>query len=157
MSKFSIEFTGHSDADEGEVASGVLTIGNHKEAFQSPLSYWNVEKYLSQWKEGLMRLINGNAKSAIVTSMLDPKTANFIFWWVLYIDGDNIHIQNHILFMSDIDKGFDEKKIYNHIPDRETSTDEGEAISEWHITVADIAEFLPALAQANETGSDYVG
>jgi hypothetical protein len=38
------------------MASGVLKIGDFVEHFEAPLSYWDREKYLSQWREGLLRV-----------------------------------------------------------------------------------------------------
>ena len=139
MINFAIELGQDKFESEGEIVlSGSLTIGDFNECFQAPLSYWDRGNYLSQWRESLSQLLNGESNSAFVTAMYDPNTANFIFWWVMYLIGENVHIQNHVLFLDELKQPFDEHDIYKFIPARETHTEEGEPISEWVVNLRDI-------------------
>lgn len=143
MTNFSIDLSKHEfKSEEDMVVTGLLKIGEFAEEFQASLSYWDRRKYLIQWKEALERLFKGENSSAFVTNMYDPSTANFIFWWVMYLIGDNVHIQNHVLFLDELEGKFDETELYKFIPERETVTEEGEPISEWVVKLSDIREYL---------------
>ena len=143
MCNFSIKISKNEFESEGDlVAEGVLKIGGDIENFNASLSYWGRRQYCSQWREALNRLTIGFDRTAVVTTMYDPATANFIFWWLLYVIEEKIYIQNHVLFMGDLEDDFDEEDIYKFIPIRETHTEEGEPISEWSVTINDIEECL---------------
>jgi hypothetical protein len=136
---------------EGDrVLSGVLEIGDFKENFYASVSYWDKSKYSKQWKTACERLLDGNLKSDLVTNIYNPSTANFLFWWVLYLSGNNVYIQNHILFLNELDKPFDEGKLYDFVPDRETETEDGESVSEWKIDIHEVS----ALLEQKSMGSD---
>ncbi|OOF01017.1 hypothetical protein BZG79_15505 [Salinivibrio sp. MA427] len=146
MTSFSIILSKEKFEYEGEwVASGSLKVGSLTEDFHASLSYWDREKYLSQWKEALNRLLRGESRSAIVTTMYDPQTANFILWWVMYLIGGNVYVQNHVLFLDELTRPFDEQNLYSFIPDREEYTEEGELISEWVIKITDIKRCISFL------------
>ena len=40
-------------------------------------------------------------RSALITSVGEPGTANFVFWWPLYADGETVRVQHHVLFLSE--------------------------------------------------------
>jgi hypothetical protein len=139
MTEFTIELGQHELESEGDIVlPGSLIIGNFKEDFLASLSYWGRENYLSQWRESILRLLNGKNNSAVVTAMYDPEKANFIFWWVMYLIEECVHIQNHVLFLEQLDHPFDENDIYQFIPPRETHTSDGEPISEWVVNISDL-------------------
>jgi len=129
---------------EGEsLVTGRIYINDFDELLEIPLSYWEVSDYKAHWKESINRIVNKDeTKSALITEMYDPDTANFIVWWLLYREGDNIFIQNQVLFLNQIEGKFDKKNIYTSVPKREIKTDENEDISEWCIQLEDIKEFL---------------
>jgi len=140
--KFSIQFVQEKVLIENDLVNvGQIVIGNFKETFHSSLSYWTTENYLEQWMNGILRITKGYRRSCLVTSMSDPKTANFIFWWVLYRINDLVHIQNHVLFTDEIYGNFAETKIYDYIPERLTY-EEGQRISEWTTDISSIINFL---------------
>ena len=146
MSAFSISLDNEVFESEGDLmVSGSLKIGDFREDFHASLSYWNRDDYLSQWKDALNRLSQGERRSAIVTAMYDPKTANFIFWWVMYLNGDVVYIQNQVLFLEELERPFYESELYSFIPERETHTEEGEPISEWVIGISAIKECVDSM------------
>ena len=126
------------ESDGDLVVSGALKIGEVNESFHASLSYWDKGRYLSQWKYALKRLLNGEQRSAVVTTMYDPSKANFIFWWVMYLVGDSVYVQNHVLFLDELDRAFDETDLYGFIPERETRSEDGEMISEWMVALSAI-------------------
>lgn len=143
MNKFTIGLGDEEfEAEGGKYLLGVIRIGEFSESFSCSLSYWERSSYLSQWREGLRRLLDGKGSSAIVTSMYNPESANFIFWWVMYAKGQSVYIQNHVLFLDELKVFFDEADVYRFVPDREVVADDGELISEWVIDVNDIRECL---------------
>lgn len=146
MNKIFISLDNKEFESDGDIAvSGTLKVGELNENFQASLSYWDREKYLSQWETALKRLLCGKKHSAIVTTMYDPNTANFIFWWVMYLIGDKVHIQNHVLFLDSLKDQFDESELYSFIPEREIYTEEGQLISEWVVEMSAIQECLNSL------------
>jgi hypothetical protein len=145
MSAFSIDIESNKiEVSDDLVLPGSIRIGELKEGFHASLSYWSRADYISQWKVALDRLLRGEKRSALITSMYDPQTANFVFWWVMYLIEDLVHIQNHVLFLSDLNEPFDEDDIYASIPERETRTEEGESISEWTVELSAIRDFCDA-------------
>ncbi len=143
MNEFSISLTDKFEiTDDEKFSSGKIIIGEFSEDFQASMSYWNRDKYVFQWKQALRRIIGDAKTTALITSMYDPQLANFIFWWILYRDGEDVYVQNHVLFMDDIDDSFDEKCIYDYIPLRETVNEDGDNISEWTTNLKVIKAFL---------------
>ncbi len=143
MNEFAINLTGKFKvADDEKMAIGKILIGEFYENFHASLSYWDSDKYEFQWKQALTRIIEGASTTALITSMYDPQLANFIFWWVLYRDGEDIYIQNHVLFMDDIDGSFEEGCVYDYIPQREIVNEDGDRISEWVTELKAIKSFL---------------
>lgn len=143
MTYFNISLGQNKFEFDGDlVIPGYLVIGEFNETFQASLSYWDRDKYLSQWKEALRRLSNGERSTALVTKMYNPNTANFIFWWVFYLIKDIVHIQNQILFLNELERPFEESNLYEFIPARETHTQDGILISEWTVNISDIKNFI---------------
>jgi hypothetical protein len=143
MTIFSITLSEDRFESCGDMAAlGSLQIGDFVENFHAPLSYWDRKKYLSQWCEALERLIDGESHSALVTSMYDPRTANFIRWWPLYRIGDSVHFQEHALLMDDLEQPFDETDIYKSVPRHETTSEDDGRISEWVAKLSDIEVYL---------------
>lgn len=146
MNRFSIDLDNNEFKFEGDtVVPGLLKINNFSEKFHASLSYWDRDRYLLQWKEALDRIKYGEKNSAVITTMYDPSTANFIFWWVLYLLGNKVYIQNHVLFLEELKCPFNEADLYSFIPERETKTEEGESISEWVVEIEDIQECADSL------------
>ena len=140
MKNFSIYF---EDIDNSEtIIYGRIKIFDFNERFESDLSYWSKKKYQQHWNESIVRIINGEDASCLITSMRNPKTANFIFWWLLYRVGEDIFIQNQVLLFDHLKVSFNENNPYIHIEERETVTENGIPISEWKVSIRDLKEFV---------------
>src|SRR5262245_43007086 len=134
---FSIEFTksiNHAEKDVG----GLLRINDHEERFRSPLTYWRIDDYLSQWKAGLSRVRQGE-DSCLITAIDNPQNIHFGEWWLLYVRNGRVRIQNHLLLRELFDQLFDPKKPYSFIPRYENTTEEGDLISEWELPITDFS------------------
>ncbi|WNJ95662.1 hypothetical protein RND59_00630 [Vibrio ruber] len=128
---------------EGEqILVGNIKIEDFSEDFHVPLSYWDRNEYLSQWTKGLEVIFSGGKKSAFITAMYNPTTANFIFWWIIYRVGNDVYIQNYVLFVDELKEPFDENNFIRYVPERETITEDGAPISEWKVNIDDIGQAL---------------
>ena len=139
MQQFNIELNDSPfDCDGDLLLSGRISIGDFSESFHASLSYWDRDKYISQWRDGLKGLKTDGDKSILVTNMYDPKKANFVFAWVLYLIDGMIHIQNNVVFLDETDQPLDENNLQRYVPPREKYSADGEKISEWVIELDDI-------------------
>lgn len=121
------------DATAVDLCRGEIVLNNFVERFEAPLSFWSASQYKKQWSEGLRRIIDGDSRSCLITSMYDPKKANFIVWWPMYRYPDRIVVQNQILFMNKLPELFDPSDPYRFIGEHVSIGDEGEPVSEWFI------------------------
>jgi hypothetical protein len=132
-------------------AYGTIRIGLFEETFHSNLTFWQPQDYTRHWLEACDRVLKtSHASSALITSMEDPDSANFITWWPLYREGQKVYIQNHLLLFDQLKEPFRLENPFVHVPARETK-DEGTKISEWETDLGAIREFC------EESGGKMVG
>lgn len=141
MANFSIGFTGF-DEDDPLVALGELQLGEVHEYFQSVLGFWGLDDYTQSWATGLRRILAGASISCLATSVTDPSSANFVEVWPLYREGADVYVQNRFLFLDQLTREFDPKAPWESMDPRSVVNEDGQAISEWEVTLADIREFL---------------
>jgi hypothetical protein len=127
-----------SPGSETPIALAEIHLGDFREQFEVSLEYWSKGQYQRQWLEGITRIINGDSKSCLITSIYNPKYANFLCWWTLYRNYDRCYVHNGILFLEGIKQIFDINKIYNYIETRITVNEDGDMISEWSLPIADL-------------------
>lgn len=143
MNKFILNIDENITQVEGEDSlSGYIQIDDFYENCFYPVSYWSRDDYLLQWRHAIDTILLGGKKAAFIVSMRDPESANFIFWWVMYVVGDVIYLQNHVLFLEEISERFTVESMYLHIQDREIANEDGEKISEWVISKDCLKDFL---------------
>lgn len=117
---------------------GEIIIGNFRETFHASSAFWTKQQYELQWADAKKRILLGEITSAFITSMVNPKTANFIKWWPVYIENGKAIFQEQILFIDSQKIQFNEMNPYQSIEKRRSITDEGENISEWNIKISEI-------------------
>jgi CdiI N-terminal domain len=139
---FGIAFTGDFDDEDPLVAIGVITLGDFSEHFESALDFWDQDDYRKSWDEGLRRLIIGGPVSCLATSVSDPPITNFVVVWPLYLSGDDVYVQNKLLFLDQLPHDFDPSAPWESIGPRRTVTEDCDQISEWQVTLNEIREFL---------------
>lgn len=141
MVRFSIEFLPAAEQPDQQpgLRIGTIRAGNFEERFEAPTEFWTPERYESQWAEAVRRLGPQTPRSCLITSITNPASANFLFWWPMYLIGERVHVQNHVLFFSEIKGSFDPSNPYPHIPERTVTNEDGERISEWIIPFSDFA------------------
>ncbi len=148
---FSIQFTGEPDEyldDDPSVPSAIgrITAGTLDENFASSLYEWNKATYESQWLDSLKRFANGANKAVLITWYVNPKKSPNLQWWALYRgEGGVVHIQNHLPWYENFGREFSVAEASIFLNDRVTMSDDGHAISEWHVPISDIDVFLERL------------
>jgi hypothetical protein len=121
---------------------GEILLGNFKETFESSLSFWSINAYKRQWNDAITRIVNGENKVCLVTSMNDPEHANFIIWWPIYNEGNQIYFHNSLFFFKDLKEQFDENNIYKYVPDHSLDTESKYKISEWKLEIESLINYL---------------
>jgi hypothetical protein len=130
------------DPCTGLLGRGTVCLGDFREQFEVILEYWSRDDYVRHWDAALRQLLEGAATSALITSMSDPSSATFLFWWPAYREGDSIVFQHQALFLEELDRPFLPEEFADHIPERTATSTDGDRVSEWRVSLSDIAEFL---------------
>jgi hypothetical protein len=130
---------------QDDLKLGKIILGDYEEHFEASLSYWSMEDYLKHWEYALHRIAYQSNKSCLITSMYNPRSSNYLYWWPMYKDGSSVFIQNQILFLKNIKPKFDPNNPYLSVPDRKTMNEEGHEISEWELSIEEILEYLRLL------------
>ncbi|MEO7086494.1 MAG: hypothetical protein ABI442_18840 [Gemmatimonadaceae bacterium] len=137
------------DPDTGSQSQyGEITLGSFQERFIALVGYWSAQRYASHWRDALMRVVEGEATSCLITSLHDPADSHLLFWWPLYRIGDVVQVQNSILLFEQLSAPFDPDNPFRFVPARTTVSEEGQPISEWEVPVSDIKTFLDRGAPA---------
>lgn len=128
--------------EEGKHHSiGEIKIGDFRETFDMAMGYWTIFDYKRQWVDGLRRVLTGK-DSSLITSIMDPESANYIVWWPLYVRGSNVIVHNQLLFLDQLKQNFCIDDPYAHLPAYSNRNDDGDEISEWVTNISDIEIFL---------------
>ncbi len=124
-----------------------MLFGNFDEHFIAWLGFWTRENYENQWSEGLDRVLAG-LSSCLITNMNRPDCAReeyIMRAWLLYPAGESAVIHEKLFFADQLETGFCVTQPYQHVPNRQSLSDDGDEISEWRIEIAAIRRFLNAL------------
>jgi hypothetical protein len=142
---FDIRFTGET-SDDSEIGNagyyGELTLGEDSESFVSLIGYWSPRDYEQQWLQGIQRVIVANRASCLITSIHDPADADVISWWLLYPDGEVVHVREALLLLKDSRSTFSTADPYAAIPARQLNDESGAEISEWTVARGELQRFL---------------
>ncbi|WP_405520383.1 hypothetical protein [Streptomyces canus] len=140
-----ISTTSNHDAFAIEMMSegaGRIVVGDFTETFRAELTFWGPEQYERSWARALRRLEEADVTtSCLVSSITDPKTANFIFCWVLYRVQDEVFVQNSLILLEELDRSFDPDTPWFSVGPREVIDEDGNRISEWCTDIATVREF----------------
>lgn len=142
MCRFNIEFAKSRGEPTEGIAHGRITIGSFSEVFEASLEFWTEDDYKRHWNSAIRRTTEGNVKSCLITSITNPQTANFLFWWPVYRDGDQAVFQNQVLFLHESRASFNPAEPYDFVPDRETLSEDGAPVSEWRVPLACFEDYL---------------
>ena len=150
---FSIFFTGEPDQHLGDdpnvpYALGRIVAGALDEGFASTLYEWNKRDYEAQWMHSLRRLIAGDKKVALITHYVNPAESSNLEWWALYRGEDDVvHVQNQLRFYDQLGSNFSVADANGFLAERTTADEEGNRVSEWEVSFADIKLFVDGIKQ----------
>ena len=118
---------------------GRVVLGRHAESFLAPMWPWARADYERQWGDAAARLLAGVESSAFFTSA-------FRFWWAAWRVDDELVLHEEFLTpecLAALGARPDLRRApYELLGPLETHTQDGERISEWRVSVADVAAFM---------------
>jgi len=117
---------------------GEVTLGAYRERFLAPLGVWSRERYERQWREAAERFLEGAERTAFFT-------VAWQFWWTMARDGQTVLVQEELITG-------ERTEVLGSAPDPDVvpyellkpircQSDDGQQISTWHITLADVVAF----------------
>jgi len=107
---------------------GQITVGRFSERFACyPIGDNSVRSMPARWRKELRRLVEGEEQA--VALVYDPR-----FAWIIYRVGRRCCIQQK----------FSLNENFTDISPRRTHTDDGQLISEWYTTLAEITYYIEA-------------
>lgn len=127
---------------QAPIGRGEIVVNGLREEFESSLEYWTAKQYEAQWWEALRGITSSESMTALISSITDPRTANFFCWWPLYKEGESVFVQNQVLMLDEVRERFSLDRIIDFVPVRETADEDGNPISEWQTSVEEISAFL---------------
>ncbi|MCX4756215.1 hypothetical protein [Kitasatospora purpeofusca] len=124
-------------------AVGRIVIGDFVESFRVPLGFWSESDYRRSWHQAFDALKGDlNARSCLMVSMTDPESSNFLTCWPMYRDGENVYIQNAIIFLDELESSFDIGEPWASIGPRCAIDEDGNKISEWVAPMDSVRDFF---------------
>ena len=142
---FDIGFTDCLESDTSSNTTfrqGRIRIGHFSESFVSALTFWTDSQYLEHWHDAVRRVTYTGQDSCLITSIADPLRSEMLFWWPMYREGDQVIIQNGLLFFSELERSFDPTNPFETVPERVMLNEDGQRVLEWVVTVQDLEDFL---------------
>lgn len=121
-----------------------ISLGEYIEELHIPIDYWGIEEYKKSWATSIADGIEKKQHSALITSMHEPESLNFISTWIIYYDGEISYVQNKIIFADDFLE-FDASKINEYVNKREVLNEDGFKISEWIVKTKDVIDFYDSI------------
>ena len=150
MGNFDIRFIPDGTADSpSECRVGEVRIESFCERFVADVTFWRQAEYEKQWLDAALKIVGGD-KTALIVSVSEPATANFVRWWAMYRNEHVIFVQEQIRFLDELSELFDPCAVERFVLPRETVSEDGELISEWSTTVSAVRDFI---ARASVRGS----
>lgn len=128
---------------QGAGATGRVTIGDFAESFYMDLSYWSLGEYERSWRDSLKVIFDRKERdSCLIASIARPEVSNFIFCWPVYRRGEDVLIQNSIIFLDELEGEFNPREPWSSVRSRLTVDEDGNSISEWRTNVSAVRDFL---------------
>jgi hypothetical protein len=119
-------------------------LGDHREEFASTLFEWTKSDYEEQWRYAITSLLQGKEKVALIVYFVSSVNSDNFEWWPMYRLGDNVALQDHMLWYDQLAKPFLIEGQFEFVKNRQTLNEDGERISEWSVPLASIREFAVA-------------
>jgi hypothetical protein len=139
---FDIELLGRPEGKGDALFNwGRLTLGRFQEEFQAPLYEWAPGDYAAHWLESAQRLLRGSPVAVFLTHMTRPD-ATYHVGWPAWREGDRVYVQERLFLQEQLAGAFDPEFPEVHVGLRQELSEEGVRISQWEVTVRDLAAFV---------------
>ncbi len=139
--EFDIKFVrARAPLDQPDTQCGLICIGSLEESFISDLTFWSAADYERHWEAAAARILESE-RTALITSITDPATSNFIRWWPMYRQGDSVIFREQVLFLQGLPEPFDAGHLEKFVEPRGPIGPD-EPISEWLLPLDAIRGFL---------------
>ena len=122
-------------------AVGTIVLGEYRDGFEISLEWWGRAAYEQQWLGAAKRLLSGAECVMFLVSYNGPD-ATFHLAWPVWRNGDSVHVQNCLVLTEQLPTPFNPDEAHRIVGMRETVSEEGEPISEWVISLADVRAFV---------------
>lgn len=146
---FELRFSdGGRAACDGDDYEALITIGDFDEGFCASSEIWSRDEYRAQWLRcAEVVLAEDGARSAAITSLYDPMTANWIIWWPIYRTGSEVAIYNQMCFLEGWERSSEVEDLYRLLaPEDELGQDrDGHQVSRWTTTLVEVETFAETL------------
>jgi hypothetical protein len=127
----------------GALARGRITVEDFAETFRAPLGYWDESGYRRSWQQAFEVLNAGpHATSCLMTSMTDPGTSNLLICWPAYRAGEDVYLQNALIFLSESRATFDPAAPWDFVEPRRATDEDANNISEWATSMDSLRRFF---------------
>jgi hypothetical protein len=158
---FAIEVESQESSDDmtGSLteAVGRIVIGDFVETFRVPLGFWSDSDYRRSWRQAFDALkVDLNSRSCLLVLMTDPEISNFLTCWPMYRNGENVYIQNAIIFLGELGPDFDIGEPWASIGPRCAIDEDRNKISEW-VTSMDSVRISSNKSIVFSSGSHRMG
>ena len=119
---------------------GRIRLGEFAEDFRASAALWLPDCYQAQWRAAAKALTSGAVREAFVTSFANPD-ASYNVVWPAWRVGATVYVQNRLVFRDQLEGPFNPNAAAEVVGDRELFSEDGSPLSEWAITVDDLAVF----------------
>ena len=126
--------------DDASFFRGTITLGNHSEEFLAAAWLWDADRYERQWRDAARDLLAERDRSAFITSFIHPDAHHNVIWPAWRV-GRIVYIQNHLTSRHQLHGVLDVDHIHRFVRERSTTTEDGQAVSEWVVTLDELAAF----------------
>jgi hypothetical protein len=133
-------------------AIGEITLGSFRDNFAASLHTWTKGHYEAQWQVAIDHLLKGNSKAALITEYINPEVSSRLRWWPMYRVGHTAYFQEGLLFFENaptslinFSEPFCLDQQFTYVPEHQTVSDEGDSISEWSVSLAEVEAFASTL------------
>jgi CdiI N-terminal domain len=139
---FDLELLGHPEGEGDRLFIwGRIRLGHFQDEFQVPLFDWAPGDYAAQWLEAAERLVAGASAVVFLTHMMHP-TAAYHMGWPAWREGDQVLVQERLFLAEQLGGPLDVEHPEVHLGPRQEISDEGLRISQWAVSLRDVAAFL---------------
>ena len=121
---------------------GKIQIGDFSETLIASLVSWDRMQYERHWASAIRRILEGQERSALITSFVQPPLSRHLVWWPMFRDCETVHVRQQLLFFDQLAQPFSVEDPWDFIGERIHSSSDGSKISEWTLPIEDMEAYL---------------